>query len=172
MDFAIQVSNPSSVGGIEDDESIGEALETIFSLNTESAFVIWNHLYVPLNYKCDVSLILEDVVFLVETVSASQNGNTTIHWPSSTFRARWEVSWKEDNVVVEARWESVIGDIESLLNQHPSISVPKSAFLSEWGELIKTCLNHLRIRNTSSSLDLTRLESVLSLVSERGTLYR
>lgn len=172
MEFAIQVSNPSSFGEVEDAESIGEAIETIFPLNTESAFLIWNHVYVPLSYKCDVSLILEDVVFLVKKVSASQVGSTTIYWPSSTFRAKWEVAWKEGNVVVEARWESVIGSIESLLNQHPRISVPKNTFLSEWAELVKICLNHLQTRSSPSSLNLTQLESVLSLVCERGMLCR
>lgn len=172
MEFAIQVSSPSSVGTIENAESIAEALESIFPLSTEFALLIWNNVYVPLNYKYDVSYIFEDVILLIEAVCASPTGRTSIHWPSSSFRAKWDVSWTENEVVVESEWECVIGGTELLLNKNPRISVTKETFLGEWTELIVACLRHIRSRDTSRSLDLTRYERIVRLVSKRGYLYQ
>ena len=52
MIFAVQVSNPEASGKLEsDDESFQEAIESLFPLHTEYAFIIWNNVYVPLSYK-------------------------------------------------------------------------------------------------------------------------
>ena len=53
MIFSVQASNPKYWKNVldEEDSSLSDAIETIFPLNTEYAFLEWNHIFIPLSYK-------------------------------------------------------------------------------------------------------------------------
>ncbi|HHR2550667.1 TPA: hypothetical protein ACSY39_10840 [Listeria monocytogenes] len=57
MNFFIQANTPQKTGVFEsDDYDLSTAIETIFPMLTEDAILVWNHIYVPLSYKYDISL--------------------------------------------------------------------------------------------------------------------
>ena len=59
MAFYIQASNPRFIESISYEvESLSDAVESIFPLNTENAFLVWNYISVPLSYKYDISYML------------------------------------------------------------------------------------------------------------------
>jgi hypothetical protein len=50
--FDIQINNPkASEIADENDKTLEDAIESIFPLSNEYAFLIWNHIYIPLTYR-------------------------------------------------------------------------------------------------------------------------
>ena len=174
MKFAIQLGNPHSSGPLEpEDETIAEALESIFGLYTEDTILVWDALRIPLGYKYDIAFIFEDILQLVEAITATPTGTHNCSWPSSSFRAMWYIRWDEEQVRIHAVWESVIGgdDFEDLLKRHPDITIPKRQFLGEWAGLLELCLTRLRQAEADKQIDLSRLEEAVNRIPERGCLY-
>ena len=57
--FTIQASSPRVVRRFDQsDQSLADALQTLFPVETEFALLVGNWVYLPLNYKYDWSLIV------------------------------------------------------------------------------------------------------------------
>src|SRR5262249_55440264 len=124
MIFAIQVSHPQTLhtaGGREN--TIRDAIETIFPMDTEYVLLIWNHLYIPLTYKYDVSVIYDDMMDMLRDLLSVSSGSRTIEWGSNTFRSSWSLSWSDSRLTIRSQWYSVIGSIEPLLNQRNQLVI-------------------------------------------------
>lgn len=116
--FAIQASQPRTEASYDpDDESLCDAVQSTFPLRTESMLIVWNGVYIPLGYKCDVSFIVDDGLDLLDAMLTSATGRRTIHWPSNTFASSWVVEWDPSNVVIEATWRAVVGGTEACSRQ-------------------------------------------------------
>jgi hypothetical protein len=138
MEFMIQASDPQpskfvSAEGL----SLGEALETIFPLTTEFALLAWNDVYVPLTYKYDISIMIDDVIGMLNKIVSVEDGTATIYWPSNNFSSKWILSWNTSGLSIETVWESVIGGTESLLNRAPYLEIDKNEFLFAWKPLLR-----------------------------------
>jgi hypothetical protein len=57
----------------ESDSTLSDAAQTVFPLE-ERAFLNWNELTLPLSYKYDISLMLEDIVEMVLAVGKTGSG--------------------------------------------------------------------------------------------------
>jgi hypothetical protein len=165
MNFLVQASDPrpSKLVG-PNDSSLGEAIETIFPLCTEFALLVWNDVYVPLTYKYDISLMINDIIAMLGFVAARDEGSITVFWPSNTFRTRWILTWSATDLAITTTWESVIGGTESMLNKVASLDLDKNTFLLGWKPLLYKIKESILI--TSGTVDtrpmLAGLESVLS----------
>lgn len=91
------------------DDSLCAALETVFPLYTEDAIINWNHVYVPVSYKYDLSVMVDDVLQIIEALQSSPQGRLVNHWPSNTFAASWEIDWKDGMLKIHSEWTSVVG---------------------------------------------------------------
>jgi hypothetical protein len=175
MQFWIQASNPKSLRTLsEEDQSIFDAVETVFPLITEEAFLVWHHVHVPLSYKYTISFLITDVVNMAEMLMRNDSGELTINWPASEFRVTWEMKWHGTALQIHAQWESTLGSTESLLSAHPTLSIDKNAFISEWKQVLGITLKALTDAGyTEKQLsDLARLREVHDGISEPGILYR
>lgn len=157
----------------EGDTSLGEIVESIFPLNTEFAILIWNDIYIPMTYKYDVSVILDDLMTMLTLMMNSEHGKRVIHWPSNTFHAKWNLEWSANIVTIFANWESVIGGTEDLLNSVPDLSLEKQVFISEWGNILDTILNSIYgVQNLNiSQVDLSQLQFLVKEIGRKGVLY-
>ncbi|WP_199242809.1 hypothetical protein [Vitiosangium sp. GDMCC 1.1324] len=171
--FLIQSSSPRSLR-IHDpsDESLSDAIQTVFPMNTEWAFMVWDGVYIPLGYKYDISLLTDDVIWLLEEMALSKQGTRTIHWSSNTFSAIWHTSWDEEVVKVDAQWNCVLGGVRPLLGS--SISIEKQAFVSEWKSLLVVVEKALDTAGyTESQLPaLAHLRKAIDMTPGNGALYR
>jgi len=160
MTFYIQVSNPISFSIEEDDvESLGEVIEDIFPMDTEDAYICWNGISVALSYKYDISVIISDILCMLEEITSSNSGNISVNWPSNTFRADWNISWVDDELTCKSSWENVSGSIESILNKHSIVTTTTTNFISEWGSLIDHLSKHLM----QASVKIGHLEDAKTL---------
>jgi hypothetical protein len=132
-EFFIQSSNPCSSPECDaDDASLSDAVQTVFPMVTESMIMVWSGVYIPLGYKYDVSLMVDDIIDLCNDILLTKEGRRCVHWPSNTFAAVWDVAWDSSAVTVNAQWSRVVGGMEAMLASKSSISVPRADFLAEW----------------------------------------
>lgn len=174
MQFAIQPSNPVPANRAgEDDTALGEVIESIFPLLTEFAIIIWHDIYVPISYKYDVSVMINDILAMLDAIITQESGILSIDWPSSTFCARWRLQWTTKEVFIDTRWTSVLGGVENLLNANPHLVTDKEQFLAEWGGLIRVVRKAIckSLHDSSAQSHLSSLDQFISRIKIRGCLY-
>jgi hypothetical protein len=165
MEFLIQANNPRPSNLVSpDDSSLGEAIETIFPLHTDFVLLGWNNVYVPLTYKYDISVIINDIIAMLNSIVARDEGSITVFWPSNTFRTRWILTWTATELAITTAWESVIGGTESMLNKVPSLNIDKQTFLSEWKPLLQSIKTSILMMSgtVDTTFMLADLDSILS----------
>lgn len=175
MDFFIQASNPKVSGTYNaEDESLGEAIETVFPLNTESAMLVWHHLYIALSYKYDVSVIINDVISMLAALMRPGAGKHEVQWASNTFLSRWALRWdEEDSLTVDAEWTSVVGVPECVVQKAGGVRIPKEQFVAEWKDLLGTVLVALTASGYGEArvAGLAELRLLHDKIPRRGILY-
>jgi len=175
MKFCIQASAPRTTGIFNaEDETLDEAIETTFFLNSEMALINWSGVFIPLSYKYSISTILADVLLMLQTILENNHETLELTWPSSDFNSRWVMSWKDDYLKIDAKWESVIGNTEEILNSLDSIEIGKTEFLNEWKMLLEVILNGLDTcgYDESTIKEISIMQSVYSNIETYGILYK
>ncbi len=134
--FKIQISNPEILGIIdENDTNIEEAIQTIYPVETEYAFMIWNHIFIPLSYKYDISLMIKDFILIYQFLRSEKEKTWQLHWASNTFASYWELIKDGDYIQIKTIWNTVIGKLESVLNSNSEMTI-KSALLAQEIQII------------------------------------
>jgi len=142
--FIIQSSNPRSTGEFNpEDSTLQDAMETVFPMMAERAIISWNNTYIPVCYKYDLGVMIDDILYMLNCIRSADSGQVAIAWPSDTFRSDWEISWDENMISIFAKWETMLGHVESLLNESNSLTVSKMAYQSEWKKLLEVVINSL-----------------------------
>ncbi|BAY41833.1 hypothetical protein NIES2111_62290 (plasmid) [Nostoc sp. NIES-2111] len=73
MSFYIQVSNPIFLYSPSEIVSdLAEAIQVIYPMETEKAFIIWNHTYIPLSYKYNLSVIIDDILPMLSDLTSQK----------------------------------------------------------------------------------------------------
>lgn len=175
MGFWIQASSPRFTNEFDiEDENLTEAVETIFPLWTENMYIIWNNIHISLSYKYDVSVMLLDILDMIEKIESKAAGDLEIRWSSDSFNCKWNMHWCSEELTVISEWENVVGNIRKILDDSGGIIVTKKKFLSEWKKVIANVVKGLYECKYLIHLesDIRRLESVLSLIENNGILYK
>ena len=173
--FCIQASNPK-IQCIADcnDKTLADAIESMFSLNTENAILTWNYISIPLSYKYDISYMMEDILVLLNALQSRKNGELTIHWLPDTFRCDWTARWTIKELSIWSQWERTVGNLEILLNGSPSISLNKDDFIKEWKSILGIIINGFR----KTGYDAEKIRGMKRLIEQyesidgNGILYR
>lgn len=174
MIFFIQASNPNVVSNVEATETdLREAIEDIFELETEDAILNWNGVSIALSYKYDFSVIIDDLVEMLETIQSSSNGNHMVSWSSNTFLATWNLTWDKHLITCTATWNSISGNIEDVLTKTGNISLPVEEFLAEWKKPLERVIAGLKQAGykPKSLVHLEKMEQLLTRLKHTGRLY-
>ena len=176
MPFWIQVGNPTTVSSpaFRKDTDLPEALQAMFPMETEDAIVAWNHVLIPVSYKYDLSVILEDVLELLNRLVGKRRDSFSISFGSDTFQTKWQVTQVSADLRIESHWSGVSGSIEPLLNQRSLLEIPVTEFLSEWKELLRMVLDCCQ-RSGLSEMDCQGIRALHQMVRQipgNGRLYR
>jgi hypothetical protein len=175
MEFYIQASNPRASGAYNaEDTNLAEAVETAFPLNTESAVLVWHHLYIALSYKYDLSVIINDLVSMLTALMRPGPGTHEVQWASNTFLSRWTLRWNAENdLAVDAEWTSVVGVPEFVVQKAGGVCMPKEQFVAEWKELLSRVMTALTASGYEEAqvAGLAELRLVHDQIPRRGMLY-
>jgi hypothetical protein len=173
--FLIQASSPRGLPLRDaEDASLSDAIQTVFPLKTEGMYLIWNGISVPLSYKYDVSLMVDDVLHLLAQMLGHATGYESIDWPSNTFAATWEVRWGAGHVVVVSDWRHVAGGTRDLLGASGSIQLDLVHFMREWRRPLEVVAEALQKAGYEDHqiLGLSVLRDTLRNIVGQGELYQ
>lgn len=133
MKFLIQPGNP--LWNPSDElaaEDLSEAIEAIFPMDTEDAMMIWGDASVSLSYKYDMSVIIEDVLFMLEALTTHHSGEETVFFSSDTFTAEWHLKWHGGVLFIHPVWKSVSGNKQAKLSELGVMEVSAHHFFRQW----------------------------------------
>ncbi|WP_437937205.1 hypothetical protein [Sorangium sp. So ce341] len=131
MSFSIVCNNPRGGGRLnEADETLGDAVQSVFELDDEDAELEWNGMVFSLNYKYDFGMMIDDAVSLIAEMIASTDGRAVIEWVSTGFPFTWKIDWSDD-------WVSVLvtsrdPDIEQKILVRDGVKTTKREFVRQW----------------------------------------
>jgi hypothetical protein len=174
MDFWIQASNPILLKVVdEEDHTISDAMETVFPMITEDAYLVWHHVHIPLNYKYTFSCMIDDVLVIIEALTSSASGELTNYWPVQELAAEWRMKWDSNRLEIDTKWDTVVGNTESLLAARPKLTIDKDAFIAEWKPLLGMVLKALTDAGYRDEqlTDLARLRRIHDAIPTAGILY-
>lgn len=175
LSFYIQASNPKSRGDADSsDETLADAIESIFPLETENAILMWNYISVPLSYKYDISYMMEDILLLLNALQNRESGEIIIHWLPDTFRCDWTIRWDTKKLDIQSQWENTVGHLERLLNESPNISLLKSDFIREWKSILGIAITGLKCCGYTEKeiKGMKQLIEQYKGIKENGILYK
>jgi len=176
MNFCIQVSNPVFLYSPDEIASdLAEAIQVVFPMETEKAFIVWNYIYIPLSYKYDISVIIDDILPMLSDLTNQKKGSYRVCFGSDTFNAEWNLLWYDENLYISAKWNSLAGNLVDLaLSNCSKLEIKIEAFLSEYKRLFQ----QLSIAIEKSELSILEQESyklMLELqasIKNYGSLYQ
>ncbi|MDO3682136.1 hypothetical protein [Paenibacillus ehimensis] len=174
MDFRIQAGCPQFTGEYDEDiSSLSDALEIVFPLWTEDAIIMWKNICIPIGYKYDISLMIEDILNILETLRINHSGKISVHWPTNTFACKWDITWDSNSLTIHSEWECVVGKTEDLLKQSGHVVITKEIFQSEWKRVLRNIIEGLTKSgfNTTSVPKMARLIAEFNAIKNEGILY-
>ena len=175
LNFYIQASNPKLQYEADyNDETLADAIESMFFPNTENAILMWNYISVPLSYKYDISYMMDDLLILLDRMQNSESGELTIHWLPDTFRCDWKVKWDSENADIQSKWENTVGHLERILNENPDVSLLKNDFIGEWKSILGIVVEGLKScgYHADKIKGMKQLIEQYNGINESGLLYR
>lgn len=175
LSFYIQASNPRFQESTNlYDESLSDAIESAFPLNTENAILVWNYISIPLSYKYDISYMIEDILLLLNELQNKEKGELRISWLPDTFRSDWLIKWSAENMEIQSQWECTVGHLENILNQKPNMTLSKNSFISEWKRVLGIVITGLESCGYSEDKvqHMNQLIEQYKSINEEGQLYK
>ncbi len=175
MTFIIQASCPRITGIFDiEAESLSDAIESSFPLLTENAVFVWQHVPILVGYKYDISIMIDDILEILEVLRKEDSGKKTIHWVSNTFAHVWHLSWDSTQLVINAEWGSVSGGTEQLLQNRGSVTLTKQSFSSEWRKVLQNLITALSKSGYSEDglPGMKRLVHEYEAIETEGNIYR
>jgi len=175
LNFYIQASNPRFQDSINIyDESLSDAIESVFPLNTENAILVWNYISIPLSYKYDISYMIEDILQLLDELQNKEKGELRINWLPDTFRCDWLIKWSAENMEIQSKWEGTVGHLENILNQKSNMQLSKTLFISEWKRVLGIVITGLKSCGYSEDKiqHMAQLIERYESINEEGQLYK
>jgi hypothetical protein len=175
MSYWIQVCNPVAlhrVGGTAGD--LSEAIEAIFPMITEDALIVWNHEYIPLNYKYDFSAIIDDLLPMCSSLLGQAHGTYKVSFGSDTFNSEWLLKWFDGKLFVTADWSSVVGSLEAVRSNCSDLETTIDHFLSEWKGVFKKIIIALEQSNIEivDSKSYGMMREIDAAIKNSGYLYK
>lgn len=152
--FRIQAGSPAVVPVPDGGRglSLSDAMYVAFPPEADHCLLIWNHIFIPVSYRYDLSLMIDDCLDLTAALSAPGPVHFDVDWPSNTFAAHWDVEAFDDTVRIESSWETVLGSLAPLLNERSSLGTGRTEFLSEWRRLYAVLDERLHAAGCRSDL--------------------
>jgi hypothetical protein len=175
MSFYIQASNPAFLNAAESyDDSLKEVIEAIFPYEAENAYLVWNGFPIKMQYKYDVSMIMEAVLALLEILLSSSNiPGIPIDIDCFSFSTSWYVRCLEDSISITSKWQRIEAGYEDVLNSDNQLEIKKDDFMKEWKMLLRKVIEAIEQSNIKADKkSLRRLYDIEKAIPKFGIRYK
>jgi hypothetical protein len=122
-----------------------EAIEVAFPMQTEDAVLHWYNAKISVGYKYDLSVIVEDIVDMLEFVTSAVQGTIDVAFPSDTFSSTWKLECSAPGMVAHVAWESLSRNERAAAVAQPrSVSLSRQDFSAQWLKLLEVAVRAVR----------------------------
>lgn len=174
LSFFIQAGAPRNFESLSDDgDTLSEAIEAVFSSSNEYVVLVWNYIPLLLDYKYDISFMIDDVLMIIEEMKAKESGEIKNYWVSNTFPHIWTFKWGGPMLKIESEWGEIGNKTEHLLNESGPVTIEKEAFIAEWKAVFNILIKHVQEAGYDESkfTDMKRLVQIEQSIKSKGRLY-
>jgi hypothetical protein len=175
MYFAVQASNPAVVSGpAKGVRSMASAIARIFPGATEEAIMYWNALPVRMNYRYDVSVMIDDVQGMLAKLLSERAGEHRVFWGSQTFMAEWRLGWGDGQLRITSDWKHVAGSYVDALNATAVLEIGHDNFMWEWKALLDRTLKAIDASGIAidEADQVAAMRSIEAAIPRFGILYQ
>lgn len=171
--FYVQAGNPEFRTATIRSDSLGDAVEEVFIFPTESMVLFWNGCCFPLGYKYDMSLMVDDLLSLLQSVSGAGAGQASVEWPTNGYACAWDVGWAGSRLRVRCVPRTDFGVMKAFVDANPVVELTKTNFLSEFTRPLEIVRNAVSGRGGGAGVvaGLRRIEELLQQPMGLGYLY-
>lgn len=174
--FCIQASNPRMIKSeVLESEDLSEILQSIFPMQTEDALLNWHRIWIPVEYKYDISVMFDDILYMLSELIEKDSGECSILFGSDTFHVAWYLDWLKSDLNIRAKWVNVRGRpaVLDCLNSFPQLRIEKDKFLFEWKMLLVKLIEAIEQSGATfqEMAQFKQLKSINGSISEFGQLY-
>lgn len=170
MAFWIQTGDPEvKTAGGEVVLDIGDALVAVYPDHAERLIIGWNRVPVVVNYCDDLRYFVDDLVELLEELRSDDFVQAELTTGAADFFAVWSLRPDGENLVIDSRWQNIVGNYEFLLNERSQLTVRRADFVAEWLKVIRRIVDDITARSVSMEIDETFLRAKALLVDSGDT---
>ncbi|MFJ4920279.1 hypothetical protein [Streptomyces sp. NPDC088725] len=143
MSFWIQTGNPEFQDVDKVADNFFEAIGIIYRSRTEYLVLSWNGVPVAVNYAEDIYVFIDDIIILLEMLQKPGFTGARLETGASSFSTTWDICRDGENLVIDSRWESVLGGYEFLLNERSELILNTADFLREWLKVLQRLVDDI-----------------------------
>jgi hypothetical protein len=133
--FSLDPSEPACTYSYDPaDENLSEMIQTIFPLDTADAVLNWGDVSFALNYKYDISLMIDDLLELILAITSIQRGKRSIAFVTSGFPYHWDVEWDSSLIQI---CSAPLDKSRDLVNPLEVIQTSIDFFLDQWRPMFR-----------------------------------
>lgn len=173
--FIIQANNPFVQIPLQKEyEQISSAIQNIFPMETEDLILRWNRMPIKVEYKYDLSILIDDIIYMLEKLIFESKGEYRVGWGSDTFRGSWQLTWENNIITIKSIWDSIVGNYIDALNKENKIQLELNNFISEWKIVLKKIIESFEkagIVITEERDLLNKMYEIESKIPKYGKLY-
>lgn len=167
-DWNLLFDRPAAEPQVRSATDLGQAIERSFKYPSEGISIIWRGETIRVPYAYGVSDILDDVLEMLEALSASQGEGYHVAFSSDEpggVDADWILSWEDDALSIDADWRSAPGGLKDQMHGHSRLLTSKQAFINNWIDAL------LFLCQATSSVKLEHREEVCTIL-RLGALFQ
>lgn len=156
--FSLDPSEPVCTSSFDPaDENLSEMIQTIFPLDTADAVLTFGDDSFALNYKYDISLMIDDLLELILAITSIQPGKRTIAFATSGFPYQWDVEWDGANIQIRSE---PLDKSRDLPNPLDAIVTSIDFFLDQWRPMFRL-INSAAVKSGYNVIGFPRGEWLL-----------
>ncbi|MGW7003159.1 hypothetical protein ACWGCW_10095 [Streptomyces sp. NPDC054933] len=169
MNFWIQTGNPALLDVDETADNMADAITLVYPADTEFMILSWNLIPVAVNYCEDIQVFVDDIVMLLEKIQTPDFTEAHVCTGASSFFSEWWIRRDGNDLVIDSRWDSVLGNYEFMLNERSKLTVETTVFTGEWLKVLRQLVDDLTKKSVQMENEDTfrRAQSLLAGSGER-----
>ncbi|MBL8809961.1 MAG: hypothetical protein JNM43_07285 [Planctomycetaceae bacterium] len=143
-------------------------IQTIFPLDTADAVLKWGDDSFALNYKYDISLMIDDLLELILAITSIERGKRSIAFATSGFPYQWDVEWYGASIQIRSEPLDKSRDLPKPLDV---IETSIDFFLDQWRPVFRL-INAAAVKSGYNVIGFPRGEWLLEQSKDRSATAR
>lgn len=132
-------------------DSLGGALQEAFEFESEDLTISWNDVAIPLEYKYDIAIIVDDLLEMLQQLLDLRGGELEVSFGSDTFNCVWHIRWGGGTVNIRPTWLGLRASVPQVEGLRRPVELGTIEFLKQWEPVLRDMV--LAVRESGVVID-------------------